>query len=181
MAKIAASAIDGVEVFETHIAFDERGSMSRLWPTSAAPADFVVHQVLLSRNLTKHTLRGMHFQRGSSSEQKIVGALRGRLLDVFVDLRTNSATYLDWAGVELSGDEQVAVLLPRGIAHGFLTLEDNTEVSYLVDHAYEPTRAIGIRWDDPLVGIEWPVEPSVIADRDRSWPLIERGFSSIVG
>lgn len=179
MKPVAPTTIDGVAVLASFVSTDARGSLARVWPLDSAPGGFEVEQVLVSRNTQQYTLRGMHFQRASAAERKIVGVLHGRILDVVVDLRRESATYLQWAAVELNGHEPVVVVLPRGVAHGFLTLEKDTEVSYLLDRPYRPSHACGLRWDDPLIGIEWPCAPVNVSDQDASWPPVQSGFSAL--
>lgn len=160
-------------VLDGFSASDARGSLTRLFPVPVE-LEQPVRQVLVSFNDYKHTLRGMHFQRGDDSEQKIVSVLRGRILDVVVDLRADSATHLDWAAVELDAARPRSILIPAGLAHGFLTLDDESQVSYVIDAPYVPATATGIRWNDPLIGIEWPESPSVMSDQDEHWPLIDR-------
>jgi dTDP-4-dehydrorhamnose 3,5-epimerase len=130
-----------------------------------------VVQVNTSFNSKAGTLRGMHYQEQPHAECKLVRCTRGGIYDVIVDLRAGSSSFCNWFGVELGPDEGRLLYVPEGFAHGFQTLEDATEVSYLMSHQYVPSHARGVRWDDPALGIEWPEADSrIISDRDRSYP-----------
>ena len=124
----------------------------------------------ISFNTKKGTLRGMHFQREPHAQAKLVRCTRGRIYDVAVDLRPDSPTFRRWTGAELTADNRLMFYIPEGFAHGYLTLEDETEVFYQVSGIYAPECAGGVRWDDPAFGVEWPGEVSVINDRDRRYP-----------
>ncbi len=152
---------------------DQRGWFARSYCTEEfreAGIAFEVVQANISRNVEPSTLRGLHFQAAPFEEPKLVRATRGRLFDVAVDLRPDSATRCQWVGAELDADTGDALYIPSGFAHGFLTLTADTEISYLMGAAYQPSAARGVRWNDPAFGISWPAEPQVIADRDRDWP-----------
>ena len=153
---------------------DERGAFERLWCAS----EFARHglattlaQTSLSANRRRATLRGMHYQAPPVPEDKLVTCVRGRLFDVIVDLRASSPTYGRWYGAELSEEHPVALYAPKGFAHGFVTLEDDTWILYQISETYVPKLAAGIRWDDPDVAIVWPIEPEVISVRDSAFPL----------
>ncbi len=152
---------------------DERGWFARSYCAEefrAAGIAFEVVQANISHNVEPGTLRGLHLQAAPFEEPKLVRPTRGRLFDVAVDLRPDSVTRCQWVGVELDADAGDALYIPGGFAHGFLTLTADTEISYLMGAAYQPTAARGVRWNDPAFGISWPAEPQVIADRDRDWP-----------
>lgn len=169
----AETEIPGVVVVEPEPALDERGSFTRLYyreEFAEYGIDFVPVQVSASSNTRRGTLRGLHFQAPPLPEAKLVSCIRGSAFDVAVDLRTDSPAYGRWAGVELSAASRRAVYLPPGCAHGFETLEDETELLYLISELYEPSLQRGIRWDDPALEIELPAEPIVISERDRSFP-----------
>lgn len=117
-----------------------------------------------------NVLRGLHFQNPPHSEAKLVRAVSGRIVDVFVDLRRSSATYGQWQSVKLSAAEEVAVYIPKGFAHGFCTLESEATVDYKIDAPYVPEAAAGLLWSDPDLAIAWPVKDPVVSARDRSWP-----------
>lgn len=155
---------------------DERGYFARAWcrremEEAGLNADVVQANVSLSRQ--KGTLRGLHFQLPPSAETKLVRCTRGAILDVILDLRPRSPTWGEWIGVELTEDDATMLYVPEGFAHGFQTLTDDAEVFYLVTAFYAPERERGVRWDDPRFGVEWPLEPTVVSDKDRAWPEYE--------
>ncbi len=152
---------------------DERGAFRRSWCRDAfgnAGIEFAPVQASLSENFACHTLRGMHFQVGPAVEQKLVRCLRGQIFDVALDLRADSATCGQYWAVTLSADTGNALFIPRGCAHGFLTLCDAALLEYLIDVPYSPAHARGCRWDDPAFAIAWPATPTMISERDRHWP-----------
>lgn len=172
------TAIAGVTIVEAEPRADERGLFARLYcPVEFAAAGlghFTPTQVNLSRNTARHTLRGMHFQDPPRAEAKLVRVTRGRIFDVAVDLRPDSATYLRWTGTELDGTGLRGLFIPEGCAHGFLTLEPETDVFYQMGRNFEPGFGRGLRHDDPALGIVWPAAPEVIDDKDRNWPLLRQ-------
>lgn len=176
--RIEWTGIDGLCLLFWKVADDERGSFARTFCRSElaeAGLPFNVVQASLSRNRARHTLRGMHIQNPPFAESKIVSCARGRIWDAAVDLRPGSATFRQWRAFELAPDSDCAVHVPRGVAHGFLTLEDDCEVHYLMDEEYAPAAAGGIRWDDPAIGIDWPAQPAAISQRDAGFRLIGDG------
>jgi dTDP-4-dehydrorhamnose 3,5-epimerase len=136
--------------------------------------DFNIAQVNHSFNLAKGTLRGLHFQVEPFSQDKLVFCAKGRVFDVAVDLRKSSGTYGNWFGVELSEFNNQVIYIPKGFAHGYETLEDNSEVLYYIDGEYSKENEAGIRWNDPTLAIKWPLEPTVLSDKDRNWPLFAK-------
>jgi len=164
---------------ETHA--DERGFFARAFCTR----EFAEHglqeafvQTNLSRNPLRGTLRGLHYQRPPHAEVKLVRCTQGALFDVVVDLRPESPSFGQWAGVELSADNGRALYLPEGCAHGFQTLVDNTDAFYLVSACYTPDAEGGLRWNDPHIAIDWPIQPpTLISAKDSSLPtLMERAL-----
>jgi dTDP-4-dehydrorhamnose 3,5-epimerase len=129
-------------------------------------------QCNLAFNHKRGTLRGMHFQTAPHAQAKIIRTTRGALLDVIVDLREDSPTYRQWDQVELTADNHRMLYMPEGIAHGYLTLADDTEAYYHVSSPWVPQSESGIRWNDPAIGIEWPFEPVTISERDANWALL---------
>ena len=130
-----------------------------------------VVQCSLSFNRRAGTLRGLHYQRAPHGEAKFVRCTRGSLFDVIVDLRAGSPTFRSWVGVELTDENRASLYVPRGFAHGFQTLLDETEVFYMISDPHVPEAATGVRWDDPTFGIEWPLgAPTEISEKDRAWP-----------
>ena len=174
--RIEQTEIEGVVILRWDLVDDQRGSFARTFDREemdAAGLSFSVVQANISRNTAKHTLRGLHMQLPPHGEPKIVSCPRGRIWDVAVDMRENLATYRRWFAVELHDDGDSALYLPEGVAHGFLTLEPDSEVHYLMGAPYVPAAAAGFRWDDPALAIEWPAPPAVISERDAAYPLLE--------
>lgn len=135
--------------------------------------DFKPMQANLSYNRKKHTLRGIHFQAPPFEEAKLVQCIKGAIHDVIIDLRANSSTFNKWTAVELSDSNNKMIYIPKGFAHGFMTLRDETEVSYLMSEFYTPGVDRGIRWDDPAFNIVWPFDIAVISDKDSNWPAYQ--------
>ena len=159
---------------------DERGFFARAFCTKEFAdhgLSMEVRQVNMSLSRDKGTLRGLHFQREPAQEAKFVRAVAGSLYDVIVDNRPESPTYLQSYGAELSAENGQALYVPKGFAHGFLTLEPDTMAHYLVDEFYTPGVEGGYRYDDPALGIDWPGEVTVLSDKDAAWPLIEMQHS----
>lgn len=171
--QIVATAFEGVFTVETAPSRDERGYFHRLHDSEifkVSGIDFLPHQGGLSHNLKRGTLRGLHFQRAPVRQAKLVRCLRGAIFDVVVDIRPGSATRGRWFSVELSADNNRALFVPDGFAHGFLTLTDDADVLYELSEGEQPGCAGGLRWNDPALGISWPFAPAVINPRDAAWP-----------
>ncbi len=152
---------------------DERGFFGRSWCANEMNAHGLksdIKQVNTSFSLKKGTIRGMHYQNDPFQETKLVRCTKGSIYDVIIDLRKNSPTYKHWIGVELTQDNFKMLYVPEDFAHGFITLEDKCEVSYLVTQFYTPGAESGIRWDDPKFAIEWPISPAVVSAKDKSHP-----------
>ena len=152
---------------------DQRGFFARAWCEKEFAQHglaAVVRQANVSFNIRKGTLRGMHYQIAPHGEAKTVRCTRGAIFDVIIDLRPDSATYQQWFGVELTADNYKMLYVPENFAHGFLTLEDRSEVTYQVSEFYTPGAERGIRWNDPAFGIQWPAAAAVISDKDANWP-----------
>jgi dTDP-4-dehydrorhamnose 3,5-epimerase len=130
-----------------------------------------IAQCNVSFNAKRATLRGMHFQAPPHAEAKVVRCTQGTVWDVVLDLRAQSPTFKRWHGVELSAANRRALYIPEGVAHGFQTLTDDSELLYLMSEFYEPAAARGVRWDDPAFKIAWPLADGRISERDRSFPL----------
>ena len=165
--KLAGAFIIKLEKLE-----DERGFFARAWCQKEfddAGINSRVVQANLSYNEKKGTLRGMHYQVSPYQEAKLVRCFRGAIYDVIVDLRSDSPTYKDWIGVELSAQNRQVLFVPEGFAHGFQTLESQTEVFYQVSEFYTPGAEKGARYNDPAFGIDWPLPVSVISEKDAGW------------
>jgi dTDP-4-dehydrorhamnose 3,5-epimerase len=162
-------------VFEIHIEpkRDDRGFFARVWcqkEFTDRGLDSHLVQCSVSYNTQKGTLRGMHYQVTPFQETKVVGCTRGAIYDVVLDLRPQSDTFRDWIGVALTAENRNMVYVPKGCAHGFLTLQDDTEVFYQISEFYDAESARGVRWDDPAFHIVWPQKVEVISQRDQSYP-----------
>jgi dTDP-4-dehydrorhamnose 3,5-epimerase len=165
--------LSGAVVVELSPHPDERGFFARTFceeefAAQGLPARFP--QSNLSRNTRRGTLRGMHYNAAPYAEAKLVRCARGAIWDVIVDLRKGSSTRLQWTAIELTAAAGNALFVPEGFAHGFLTLEDDTDVEYLMGRTYVAEAARGFPWNDPRIGIRWPAEPALIGARDREWP-----------
>ncbi len=170
--KFIPTEVVGNYLIELELFSDERGFFARTYCESEFEKfglEQLTVQSSISFNKLARTLRGMHFQKAPHEEAKLVRVSRGAIFDVCLDLRPDSGTYRKWSGVELTADSHSMFYVPRGCAHGFITLVDDTEVSYQISQGYEPASASGVRWDDPAFGIEWPRSVSVISDRDKSF------------
>jgi dTDP-4-dehydrorhamnose 3,5-epimerase len=130
-----------------------------------------------SYSTRKGVLRGLHFQTPPCAETKLVRVVIGAILDVFVDLRSNSASYGQWDGVELSAQNLIAVYVPKGFAHGYCTLTEETLVLYKVDSFYTPESEGGLQWNDPTLGIKWPTASPLVSPKDTKWPAFRDFFS----
>ncbi len=163
----------GVFVIEPDVYHDGRGSFEATWHRDALAGrglETTIAQTSLARNAKRGTIRGLHFQAPPFEEVKIVRVVGGAAWDVALDLRAGSPTYGQWCGVELSADNRRMVYLPRGIAHGYQTLADDTDVLYFVSAPYTADHQRGIRWDDPAFGISWPLgRPTVMSERDLAF------------
>jgi dTDP-4-dehydrorhamnose 3,5-epimerase len=170
--------IADVYIVEPERHLDERGFFARTWDTNEfrkrdLNGDLV--QCSVSYNSRRGTLRGLHYQAPPHEEAKLVRCTAGAVFDVAVDLRPGSPTFETWFGTELSADNRCALYIGEGCAHGFLTLTDDSEVLYQMSQFWAPEAARGVRWDDPAFAIEWPAEPAVINERDRTYPDFEAG------
>jgi dTDP-4-dehydrorhamnose 3,5-epimerase len=170
--KFDPTPLPGAFVITPERLADERGWFARTFSRS----DFERHglnpdvvQCNLSLSARRGTLRGMHFQRAPHEETKLVRCLAGAVFDVAVDLRPGSATHRSWVGVELSAERRNAIVIPKGFAHGFLTLVDACELEYLISTPYNADAGAGVRWDDAAIAIEWPFAPVVLSERDASY------------
>jgi dTDP-4-dehydrorhamnose 3,5-epimerase len=152
---------------------DERGFFARTY----CAKEFEAHglrtempQSNMSLSKQKHTLRGMHYQIDGAEEAKLIRCTRGGILDVIIDIRKASETYCSYIAVELSAENHRMLYVPEGFAHGFITLTDDVEVAYQVSQFYTPGKERGIRWNDPLFGIEWPTQTPIISEKDAIHP-----------
>lgn len=152
---------------------DERGFFARAFDPAAFAArglDAALSQLNVSHNSRKGTLRGLHYQAAPHEESKLVRCVRGSIHDVVVDARPGSPTRGRWTSAVLAAESREALFVPKGFAHGFLTLEDDVEVHYLMTDDYAPAAARGVRWDDPALAGAWPSAPAAVAPKDLEWP-----------
>lgn len=157
---------------------DERGYFVRtVCESELAEEGLISHfpQSSLSFNAKAGTVRGMHYQVAPNAETKLVRCARGKIFDVVVDLRANERTYLQCRAFELSAENGIALYIPEGLAHGFQTLADDSEVSYSITPSFVPGYSRGVCWDDPAINVRWPQPISVISRRDETWPPLELG------
>lgn len=173
---ITPTLVEGIHEIGLEPHEDERGSFARIFckkefETSGLDPDLA--QCNLSANRKRGTLRGLHYQAAPSEEAKIVRCVRGAIHDVAVDLRPGSPSYLRHHAAELSAVNGQALYIPPGCAHGFQTLEDDSLVLYLMTDFYQPELSRGVRWNDPVFGIPWPIEDPIMLDRDRNYPDFE--------
>ncbi|HEX2909264.1 MAG TPA: dTDP-4-dehydrorhamnose 3,5-epimerase [Chloroflexia bacterium] len=168
--------LKGAYILEVEPFSDERGFFARTFCVREFEQhnlNATVVQCNVSFNYKKGTLRGMHYQTTPATEEKLVRCIHGSIYDVIIDLRPGSPTYGKYAGVELSADNRRSLYIPAMFAHGFQTLEDNTEVFYQMSEFFAPEYASGFRYDDPAFGIKWPLPVNVIAQKDLNWPDFE--------
>jgi dTDP-4-dehydrorhamnose 3,5-epimerase len=165
--------VAGAMVIEPERRVDDRGAFMRVW----CAEEFAAHgldrrcvQSSLSTNPRRGTLRGLHYSVAPRAEAKVVRCVRGAVYDVLVDLRPGSPTYCAWCAETLTADNGVALYAPEGVAHGFVTLEDGTDMLYQMSETYDPACARGVRWDDPAFGVVWPEAHPIISERDRAYP-----------
>ncbi len=176
--KFYETELQGAYLIELDRCEDERGFFARTWCEEEFKDQGLVARVVqasTSFNTRAGTLRGMHYQLAPHQETKLVRCTRGALYDVIVDLRSDSPSYKRWIGLELTATNYRMLYVPSDFAHGFITLEDNTEVAYLISESYTPGAGAGLRWNDPQFSIAWPRAVEVISDKDAGWPdFVER-------
>lgn len=179
---ITETRLKGAFIIELEPHFDERGFFSRMFcrrefEKIRTGIEFV--QSNISHNQLKGTTRGMHFQRPPHAEDKLVSCIRGSAIDVIVDVRRNSPTFLQHITIELTASNNKMVFIPVGFAHGFQTLEDDTRLTYHHTEFYQPNSEVGLRYDDPKLGIDWPNSDIVISEKDRGYSYLTDSFSGI--
>lgn len=172
---IIKTSIQDLYIIQPQVFGDSRGWFTESWSKKAFEEaglyyDFVQDNHSFSAN--KGVLRGLHYQKGEAAQAKLVRCTRGAVLDVVVDMRKGSPTYMKWEAVELSCQNHRQLLIPRGFLHGFLTLTDNVEFQYKVDNYYNQEADRSIRWDDPEINIEWGVKDPILSDKDKNAPFL---------
>jgi dTDP-4-dehydrorhamnose 3,5-epimerase len=174
--RFTETQLPGAFIIDIQPLEDERGFFARGFCERELAEHGLIPRVVqanISFNRRKGTLRGMHSQVAPHEETKLVRCTRGALYDVIVDLRPDSSTYLQWTGVELTADNRRALFVPQGFAHGFQTLQDDTEAFYQVSEFYTPAAERGLRHDDPAIGIDWPLAVASISAKDAAWPDVQ--------
>jgi dTDP-4-dehydrorhamnose 3,5-epimerase len=154
---------------------DERGFFARTFCQNEFKEhglNIQIAQANISYNKRRGTFRGMHMQLPPYEESKLIKCARGTIYDVIVDMRVSSDTYKQWIGVELTAENHQMLYVPEGFAHGFITLKNDTEVTYQMNQFYAPASEKGFRWNDPAFGIVWPIQPIIMAEKDKNFPLI---------
>ena len=174
--KATETEFKGVFVLEPQVFGDARGWFMESWSQRKmhdAGIDVQFVQDNQSFSAQKGTLRGLHYQLNPMCQAKLLRCTRGKIFDVAVDIRKGSPQYGKWVGVELSAENKKQLFIPRGFAHGFITLTDDVEVQYKADNYYAPECDGNIRWDDPDIGVEWPLKPVILSEKDSKAPLLK--------
>ncbi|WP_339060914.1 dTDP-4-dehydrorhamnose 3,5-epimerase [Tepidibacillus marianensis] len=174
--KLIETKIDGVKIIEPTVFDDNRGFFmesynDRIFKDLGLDFKFIQDNHSLSRETG--VIRGLHYQLNSKAQTKLVRVVSGAIYDVVVDIRKNSSTFGQWLGVILSEDNHRQLLVPKGFAHGFCTLVPNTQVQYKVDEYYSKEHDRGILWNDPEIGIDWPITTPILSDKDQNHPLLK--------
>lgn len=171
--RFASVRLPGAYLIEPEFISDERGFFARTYCSNEFKEKGLnpnLVQCNVSYNMRRGTLRGMHFQRAPHAEAKLVRCTQGSIYDVIIDLRPDSQTFSQWFGAELSAENRKALYIPEGFAHGFITLQDDTEVLYQMSEFFHSECAAGVRWNDQAFSIQWPEAVQVISDRDQNYP-----------
>lgn len=166
------TGLKGAYIIDIHRMEDKRGFFARDWCKKEFAEKGLIDRIVqtnISFNKKKGTLRGMHYQRAPYEEAKLVRCITGAIFDVIIDLRFDSPTYKQWVGVDLTSSNRRMLYVPENFAHGFQTLEDDTEVTYHVSQFYTPDAERGLRYNDPAIAVKWPLEVEVISVKDSSW------------
>lgn len=172
---VQESALAGVRIIEHKQIVDDRGYFTRLFDQQLLVEqgiEFPIVQINQSLTKRKGTIRGMHFQKSPKAEDKIIRCIRGAVIDVALDVSPESPTFGQWIAVELTDKNSKMLLIPKGFAHGFQTLTDDVEMEYYMSEYYSPEHATGVRWDDPLFSIKWPIDDPFLSEKDRGWPNV---------
>jgi dTDP-4-dehydrorhamnose 3,5-epimerase len=180
--ELLETPISSVMVAETNRIGDHRGAFARFFcegELASVLGEQHIVQINHSRTSKAGAVRGMHYQLTPHAEMKMVRCIKGRVWDVAIDLRRHSSTFLQWHAVELSAENDLMMVIPEGCAHGFQVLEAESELLYLHTACYAPTCESGVRHDDPLINIPWPLMVTDISDRDRLHPLLDEHYSGV--
>lgn len=171
--KFTQAKIKGVYLIEPEPREDTRGYFARIFAKEElkkAGINFSIVHINRSLSKEKGVVRGIHYQKPPREENKIIQCLQGKIFDVALDIRKDSKTYGQWVGEILDAENKKMLLLPKGCAHGFQTLEKNSLIEYFVTQYYSPKHEKGIRYNDPAFGIKWPIKNTILSEKDRNWP-----------
>ncbi len=174
--RFTTTPLAGAWVIDSDPHKDDRGWFMRVWCAeefSEHGIEFKPVQANMGLSLHKGTIRGLHFQKAPALEAKLIRCTRGSIFDVAIDIRPESSTYGKWYGIELSSENNRMLYVPEGYAHGYQTLQDSTEIYYLTSQYYTPKLSFGVRFNDPLFCIKWPLAVTMVSEQDRNWPLIK--------
>jgi len=175
--KFTQTNISGLYLVDLDLKADERGYFARIFcekEFSQIGVDFKVVQASQSLTKQRGTLRGMHFQKEPQAEDKIVRCIRGAVYDVAIDLRKNSPTFGQGFSQGLSEADHKMIFIPKGFAHGFQALKNDSVVEYLMSEFYSAEQSFGVRWNDPLFNITWPIVEPLLSEKDKNWPLMQK-------
>lgn len=173
--KFIETKLAGAYVVELKKIGDDRGYFSRAWCKDTLAKQGLnpnIDQINTSYNAEAGTLRGLHYQEAPNAEVKIVQCIRGSIFDAIVDMRPDSATYKQWFGIELTESSAKLLYVPEGFAHGYQATSDHSAILYPASASYAPQSEKGVRWNDPSIGIEWPMKPINLSEKDQNWPNI---------
>lgn len=174
---LTETKLKGAYIVDLALREDERGFFARSWCAEEfqkLDLNPRLSQCNISFNKKRGTLRGMHYQSEPYPEAKLVRCTMGTIYDVIIDLREDSPTFKQWFAIELSAENHRGLYVPENFAHGFQTLTDNSEVFYQMSEFFHPECARGVRWDDPVFGIEWPLAEKILTEKDKRWPILVR-------
>ena len=172
----------GAKLISAPVFIDSRGSFEIFWEPSRLKGIDLIFQpsnCYHSYNLQKGTVRAFHFQRPPYGQTKLISCVGGRVWDVILDLRSESPTFRRWQGIQMTAISGKSILVPSGCAHGFCTLEDNTTIAYLIEGDYRPEFAAVVLWNDPGLGIDWPVSNPIISEKDLQAPSLDSYFLNL--
>ena len=181
--KVTEARMPGVFVVESELFQDARGAFSRLFCARELQAVLGARTIVqVNHSMTPRVgaIRGLHYQHPPHAEMKVIRCIRGRVFDVAVDLRRDSPTFLQWMSLELTPQSRLAFVLPEGFAHGFQVLEENSEMLYLHTAFYTPEAEAAVRFDDPRIGVQWPLEPTDVSAKDMNHAILEATYKGMV-